>query len=390
MDNYFKHFIAKPINTVSNITTNPMDWDLKLITDNNLITETDDLIRELKNKIPSNNIINNNSINYSNPQTLSQNYTNWKDFKKPELYYDNLNNNGKTEVITQNVLSFDSIDRNITNYPNPFNYKITFNPSSTNTDAYILKNYKNVKYLSLEYVILPRKFYLLKKEISINDDITQLINNFININQNDIYNNFIIPNLNNNNDIIIIDKYNTNNKNIIVFSKLLDNFTKMEECWEIELYNDVIKLTYFYLSNYLIENDKYLLLNIEEINNNNNYSTNIDIEKSFGILLPNLLNGDYFYLDTKIIEKIYRYSNLGNIEKLTVNILNSKGNKININLDCVDNNVNTPKNCICNINTRVYNCSCTYIRHILYHKFQNLILFKLGYIEPDIDKRVFD
>ena len=390
MDNYFKHFINKPNNTESNITTNPLNWDLKIITNNDYIMETDNLINELKNKNPSNTIINNNSINYSNPDTITQSYTNWKDFKKPELYYDNLNKDGKTEVITQNILSFDSIDRDSNKYPNPFNYKINFNPSSTNTDAYILKSYKNVRYLSLEYVILPRKSYLLKKNISINNDITNLINNFSNVNQNNVYNNFIIPELNNSYDIVIIDKYNINDKQIIVFSKLLDNFTKMEECWEIENNNNDIKLTYFYLSNFSIENDKYLLLNIDEINNNYNYSTNNDIQKSFGILLPNLLNGDYFYLDTKIIEKIYKYSNLGNIDKLTINILNSKGNKININMDTVDYNVKTPKTCICNISIRYYNCSCTYFRHILYHKFQSLLLFKLGYVEPDIDKRVFD
>ena len=389
MENYLNNLIKKSDNLENNITTNTIDWDFKLIT-NNYITETDNLIKDFKNKNPTNNIINNNSVNYSNPQTLSQNYTNWKDFKKPDLLYDNLNKEGKTEVITQNILSFDSIDRDIHNYPNPFNYKILFNPSSTNTNAYINKNYKNVKYLSLEYIILPRKFYLLKKDIIINNDITQLINNFLNIKQNDIYNNFIIPELDNNYTIIIIEKYDINDNKKIVFTKLLDNYTKMEDCWEITMSNDIIKLTYFYFSNYLIENDKYLLLNIDEINNNYNYSTNMDIQKSFGILLPNLLNGDYFYLDTKIIEKIYRYSNLGNIDKITINILNSKGNKININIDCIDKNVNTPKNCICNNNIRYYNCSCTYIRHLLYHKFQNLILFKLGYIEPDIDKRVFD
>ena len=70
----------------------------------------------------------------------------------------------------------------------------------------------------------------------------------------------------------------------------------------------------------MLENDKYLLLNINEINNNYNYSTNQNIQNSFGILLPNLLNGDYFYLDTKIIEKTYRYSDLGNIEQLTIEI----------------------------------------------------------------------
>jgi len=375
------------------MNNNKMDWNLKIITNDEIFNNTDKLIKELKNKQTLNNIINDNSINYNNPETLTQNYTKWDEFKKPELLYDNLNKDGKTEVITQNILSFDSIDRDINKYLNPFNYRIKFNPSNTNTDAYILKNYKNVRYLSLEYVILPRKSYLLKKDISNTndnlDDINLLKNNFDNLSNNQIFNNFHIPELINNFDIIIIDKYNKNNK-IIVFTKLISNYDKMEECWEIEFNTNYFKLSYFYYSNLMLENDKYLLLNINEINNNYNYSTNQNIQNSFGILLPNLLNGDYFYLDTKIIEKTYRYSDLGNIDQLTIEILNSRGTKININTECIDNNSMTSKNCICNNNIRYYNCACFYFRHILYHRFQTLILFKLGYIEPDIDKKIFD
>ena len=378
---------------MNNITQiNKMNWDLKIINNNDICNNTDKLIKDLKNKQELNKIINNNVVDYKISNSLSQPYTKWNDFKKPELYYDNLNNEGKKEIITENILSFDSTDRDINKYPNPFNYRIKFNPSTTNSDAYILKNYKNVKYLSLEYVILPRKSYLLKKDISnTNDnlnDINLLINNFDNLENNQLFNNFHIPELNNNFDIIIIEKYNKNNK-IIVFTKLYSNYDKMEECWEIEFNINYLKLNYFYYSNFMLENDKYLTLKINEITNNYNYSTNHNIQNSFGILLPNLLNGDYFYLDTKIIEKIYKYSDLGNIDLMTIEILNSKGIKININTECIDNNINTPKNCICDNNITYYNCSCFYFRHILYHKFQTLILFKIGYIEADIDKMIF-
>ena len=356
-----------------NITSNLMDWDLKLISNNDKLNEIDDIINKLKN----NNTITNNNVNMNiikndnNNDTISQLYTNWDKFDKPKLYYNNLNKDGKTEIITQNVLTFDSIDRDTNKYPNPFNYKVKFNPNNNNNDAFISKNYKNVKYLSLEYIIIPRKFYLLMKDLSnTNDnlnDINNLMNDFNNIYSNMIINNFKIPDINN-----------------------IENINKMEECWEIEYNIGYFKLTYYYFSPYLVENDKHLLLNIDEITNNYNYSTNENIQKSFGILLPNLLNGDYYYLDTKIIEKIYKYSDLGNIDQLTLNILNSNGIPLNININTIDYNNNTPKNCICSYDNRKYNCSCTYIRHKLYHKFQNLLLFKIGYIEPNIDKRVFD
>jgi hypothetical protein len=32
------------------------------------------------------------------------------------------------------------------------------------------------------------------------------------------------------------------------------------------------------------------------------------------MLMPNFINGDYLYMDTKIVEKIYKYSDLGIVD----------------------------------------------------------------------------
>ena len=64
--------------------------------------------------------------------------------------------------------------------------------------------------------------------------------------------------------------------------------------------------------------------------------------------------------------------------------------------DIIDNFItdNDFKICKCNfIGTndyiRCYDCGCTYFRHPLYFKFQMAFLFKIGYIDADMDKRVY-
>jgi hypothetical protein len=68
----------------------------------------------IKENRPSRNINNSNQIDYKEESSYKMPYENWNSFKKPNnLTYDNLNNDGKIEVITQNILTFDSMDRDI-------------------------------------------------------------------------------------------------------------------------------------------------------------------------------------------------------------------------------------------------------------------------------------
>ena len=77
----------------------------------------------------------------------------------------------------------------------------------------------------------------------------------------------------------------------------------------IILINDVINI----LKDLIIKINNEEINNLIKNNNNNNNNNNLinllnnnnEQLNYILLLLPNLLNGDYFYLDTKIIEKIY-------------------------------------------------------------------------------------
>jgi hypothetical protein len=161
--------------------------------------------------------------------------------------------------------------------------------------------------------------------------------------------------------------------------------------------NIFITLHEFQLIDLSLENEKFLLLNIDEIKDTNDMATNIEISNSFAILFPDYVNGDFFYTTTEGVDKIYRFSQLGNIKSLTVNITDNEGKDFNTQSYKMftDSHISKNKKCICKVNSngeiiRDYGCSCSYIRHPYYKKFQNTLLFKIGVIENDIDKSIIN
>lgn len=79
--------------------------------------------------------------------------------------HNNLKSNLKQENIKEYIIGVDSLDRNIAYYPDPFNFKLsTHNNISMNNNIksmdtpFITKNFKNVKYIKLCNMIMP-KFY---------------------------------------------------------------------------------------------------------------------------------------------------------------------------------------------------------------------------------------
>ena len=387
---YFNHFVKKPDFLRQDmkplVVEKVYDNQLELLEQE--VNIEDKMIKENR---PSRNINNSNQIDYKEESSYKMPYENWNSFKKPNnLTYDNLNNDGKIEVITQNILTFDSMDRDIQKYPNPFTFRIKFNPETNTKDAFIRKNYKNVKFLSLDMAVFPRKFYIDQHAIgTITNDIINLQNLTLKANQlidniQILHTDTILK------SIVIINSYVLYDQKHIIFTIPLSNITmNMEICWELIIINpNLTTLTQYTLNKSSLENEKFLLLFIDEIDNNQNFSTNQFIDRSFGMLMPNFINGDYLYMDTKIVEKIYKYSDLGIVDQITLKITNSRGIEISTNTEAYDmmSNMNI---CACQF-VRDYSCVCTYMRHPFYYKFQTNTLFKVGYIEPNIDKRVFD
>jgi hypothetical protein len=347
---------------------------------NNFISTCDD-----KNNIVSsyNNFDNNNKI--SNP------YFNNNEFDKPNLIYNNISDKVSVDILVEYVIVIESIDRDIEKYPNPLKYKIYFNPVAQTKDAYIYKTFENVKYIKLESAILPRKYSYFRKDItSTNSDISTLINTNWKRNDNIIFNTV---------NYTIIEDYIIDNIRYIKYGITKPLPELIDKVYELQ-YNintSLFTLYEFELINLSLENEKFLLLNIDEIKDVNDMATNTEISNAFSILFPDYVNGDFFYTNTQGVDKIYRFSQLGNIKSLSINISDNEGKDFNTQSYKMftDTHISNNKKCICKVNNngeliRDYGCSCSYMRHPYYKKFQNTLLFKVGVIENDIDKSIIN
>ena len=112
-------------------------------------------------------------------------------------------------------------------------------------------------------------------------------------------------------------------------------------------------------------------------------------------MFPDGTNGDILYTSSGFIDKMYRFALLGQLNQMTISIANSNGTVLkNSQENYIDTNINPTKTCTCTTDTngyfvRNYGCVCTYFRHPYYQKFQNTLVFRIGVIEPNIDKNIF-
>jgi hypothetical protein len=354
--------------------------------DNNFITTCDNNLNNNLNNISSYNNFDNNNYSIRTP------YLNNNEFNKPNLIYNNISDKISVDILVEYVIMIESIDRDIEKFSNPFKYKIYFNPVAQTKDAYIYKTFENVKYIKLESAILPRKYSYFRKDITSNTpDVSILINTNWKINDNLIFNTV---------NYTVIEDYIIDNIRYIKYGitkplpELIDKVYELQ--YDISK-NSLIKLYEFQLINLSLEDEKFLLLNIDEIKDTNDMATNIEISNSFAILFPDYINGDFLYTNTQGVDKIYRFSQLGNIKSLTINIADNEGKDFNTQSYKMftDTHISKIKKCICKISSngeiiRDYGCSCSYMRHPYYKKFQNTLLFKIGVIENDIDKSIIN
>jgi hypothetical protein len=390
-NNYSINPITFNSNSNSNLNSNLNYLNI----DNNFISTCDNNI---------NNIVSSYN-NFDNTNRISTPYLNNNEFNKPNLIYNNISDKISVDILVEYVIMIESIDRDIEKYPNPFKYKIYFNPVAQTKDAYIYKTFENVKYIKLETAILPRKYSYLRKDIKSNTtDYSTLINT--NWKRND---NFTFNTVN----YTIIEDYIIDNIRYITYGipkplpELIDKVYELQYKIQYDISKNVLQyainknifitLYEFQLIDLSLEDEKFLLLNVDEIKDVNDMATNTELSNAFSILFPDYVNGDFFYTNTQGVDKIYRFSQLGNIKSLSVNILDNEGKDFNSQSYKMftDTHISKNKKCICKPNSdgeiiRDYGCSCSYIRHPYYKKFQNTLLFKIGVIENDIDKSIIN
>lgn len=91
------------------------------------------------------------------PQRDTKNYGN--------LIHNNVNNNLLNEIITEYTIHIDGKDRDTTKYPNPYSFSISLGGIDV-PNPRIDVNFKNIKYIKLKYILLPR---IIRYNVSISD-----------------------------------------------------------------------------------------------------------------------------------------------------------------------------------------------------------------------------
>ena len=91
------------------------------------------------------------------------------------------------------------------------------------------------------------------------------------------------------------------------------------------------------------------------------------------------------------VDKIYRFSDLGHIKKLTISFSDNVGNKLSLrtNLNTDSWVLMDPKDVVDTNGDPTAKSPSLYIRHPYHSDYQHHLLFKLGTIENEIDKKVF-
>ena len=356
-----------------------------------------------KSTLPSNKIISDNKIDPINRfQGISAPQISYDEYKKPTAYFNNFLDNGKSDIIREYITHINSIDRDVIKYPSPFNFLVKCAPLSGDKDASISRRFENIRYIKMETAVLPVKYYILRSDISTNTitsspdylpiSIQNLFNRELPKTNTQITDNNIIW-------VIIYAETNANSK-IIVYTQLITDISmNMETCYECiySINNSTYTIYKYVLSNRSIGDDKYTILYLNDINDISNFSTNKNLANAFNILYPDLIQANSLYVDCSYVEKIYKYSNLGNIEKILINLTDSLGKQLTTNLIAQDDRLSNFDSITCTCTTdsngninRDYKCICTYFRHPRYTKFQVNLTFKFGIIETDMNIRAFN
>jgi len=275
----------------------------------------------------------NRSYKRHDPIIERMNYANQRD-----ILHDNVGDIVLDEHIQEYRINIDSLDRDITVYPNPFNYTVKFNPPGkslvrtlelidpTNPSLgkkivqtpfpgppkpHINKEFRNVKYIKLDTIVLPQ---------------------FSNI---------------------IEDPQNIGSYIFDPDSNLLD--------------------------------DRYVNLHIKELDNKTVFSTNegsvyTDIngetykpKQPYGIIFPDKVLGDVYYVGTPYhSSRIYKNSLLNNIGSLTIELIDSCGKPLSYdNLGIVDENDDP--------------IPLDDIRNPFNKKIQNHLSFIIGVVESQVN-----
>ena len=278
--------------------------------------------------------------------------------------YNNLNDNLNKEQIQEFRLNIDSMDRDVTLYPDPFSYMVTFGPVvNSGLDSTIQRiDAKNA--LKNEARKINKKQNptnpVKASELDFSDDMVIIDTNpNILVNYDNTLKRIFNPYITR--SFINVKFLRLDNVVLPRFNKVIinTNWNYCTSCYGADCdscygsNNPGLTITddYQRLKSEMIKNDRYIpddnhlgplftdrfvLVGIKEIENNQNLATNQLSESSFTIFPDKYMGLLYWRGSPYYAVKIYKDSLLGNINKLTFTFYDSWGYPITLNRTCVN------------------------------------------------------
>ena len=229
----------------------------------------------------------------------------------------------------------DSKDRNYQIFPDPFTFDVKFHP-------------------------FPKSKEIVNNKIVVNEVPAPTINdNFINV------------------------RYIKLEKIILPF------YTKIKQVVETDSEDEIVKLWKVNTNKPLTDN-LYIVLSLGEYTDTNYKSTNDVLSESFATIYFNSkLNNTHFVGTTSNGIKIFPQDHLGKIDKLKINFMDPYGQT----LRCEHVNKKIKSNMICSCEDSEGDDNTDCFKHNLFHPlnpiFQNHLHFKIGVVEPRLNKLTF-
>lgn len=272
---------------------------------------------------------------------------------KHETLYDNLGENLMKEAVREFRLNIDSSDRDVTIYPDPFNYVVFLGPiTNSGINASVSRtNIKNELKNANKKNRNNRNFDQVEKN-DIKDAINEKIFLFDNpdaikeytINLEKSFNPYIIRDFVNVSyvklDCAVVPRYNS---------------IAINRCWDFcrkkHHKKNFFKDEYDRIKDYIILNDRYIpddkneynplgdrfiQIYIRELQSIRNFGTNPVTDKSFILIYDKTLGALYLKLIPYSATKTYKDSLLGNLTRLTIEFYNSWGQPLKINTESID------------------------------------------------------
>lgn len=278
--------------------------------------------------------------------------------------YDNLNDNLNKEQIQEYRLNIDSMDRDTTLYPDPFEYCVVFSPVVNSGLDSTITRINNKQELKNEIKKINKQRTpnnpVKASQLDFDDDMELLKENpNILVNYDNTLKRIFNPYITR--DFVNVKFIRLDNVVLPRFNKVMLNSgwnyctscygTNCDSCYSATNPNVPITDDYQRVKAEIIKNDRYIpddnhlgplftdryvLVGIKEIANNQNLSTNQINESSFTIFPDKYMGLLYWRGSPYYAVKIYKDSLLGNITKLSFVFYDSFGKIIKLNRSCIN------------------------------------------------------